>query len=185
MDDIQERLEHYEAKDKERKEREVEIMQLDLLLFVYARNHDTINEDYSRKYVMRNAMILDYGKTYGTKAQERLKEWMDDAREKFLARVKEFEEEEEEEEPKTKYRPFTMNEFKATFSIYQILTLRRINQPDNIYTMGYLGYRQYDESDSEKNHIYLTNGEFSLKGLFNNFEIYSSEGWQPFGIIEE
>lgn len=86
-----------------------------------------------------------------------------------------------EEEPKTKYRPFTMNEFKATFNIYKILTLRRINEPDNIYTIVYLGYRQYDESDNEKNHIYLTNGEFSLKGLFNNFEIYSSEGWQPFG----
>lgn len=88
------------------------------------------------------------------------------------------------EEPKTKYRPFTMNEFKATFNINKILTLRRINEPDNIYTIVYLGYRQYDESDNEKNHIYLTNGEFSLKGLFNNFEIYSSEGWHPFGIKE-
>lgn len=89
-----------------------------------------------------------------------------------------------ESEPEPKYRPFTMNEFKATFKIYKILTLRRINEPDNIYTMGYLGYRQYDESDSEKNHIYLTNGEFTLKGLFNNFEIYSSEGWKPFGVKE-
>lgn len=90
------------------------------------------------------------------------------------------------EEPKKKYRPFTMNEFKATFNINKILTLRRINEPDNIYTIVYLGYRQYDESDNEKNHIYLTNGEFSLKGLFNNFEIYSSEGWKPFGIeVEE
>lgn len=159
-------------------------MRIDLQLFVYARNHATTDDAYCRMYMQRNAMILDYGKTYGTKAQERLREMLDDAREKLLARMKEFEEE-EEPKTKTKYRPFTMNEFKATFSIYQILTLRRINQPDNIYTMGYLGYRQYDESDSEKNHIYLTNGEFSLKGLFNNFEIYSSEGWQPFGIIEE
>ena len=32
MTDIQERLEHYEAKDRERQERETEIMQLDLQL---------------------------------------------------------------------------------------------------------------------------------------------------------
>ena len=37
MDDIQERLEHYEGKDRERREREAEIMRIDLQLFVYAR----------------------------------------------------------------------------------------------------------------------------------------------------
>lgn len=91
MTDIQERLEHYEAKDRERQERETEIMQLDLQLFVYARNHDTPDDDYYRKYVRRNAMIWDYGKTYGTDAQARLREMLDDAREKFLARAQELE----------------------------------------------------------------------------------------------
>lgn len=85
MTDIEERLEHYEAKDRERRERETEIVQLDLQLFAYARNHDTPGDDYYRKYVRRNAMILDYGKTYGTEAQERLREMLDDAREKFRA----------------------------------------------------------------------------------------------------
>lgn len=92
MDDIQERLEHYEAKDRERREREAEIMRIDLQLFVYARTHDTMGEDYYRKYVLLNALILDYGKTYGTKAQERLREMLDVARKKFLARVHELEE---------------------------------------------------------------------------------------------
>lgn len=97
MDDIQERLEHYEKKDRERRERErrereTEIVQIDLCLFVYARTHDTLGEDYFRKYALLNALILDYGKTYGTKAQECLKEWMDDVRDKFLARVHELEE---------------------------------------------------------------------------------------------
>lgn len=97
MDDIQERLEHYEVKDRERRERErrereTEIVQIDLQLFVYARTHDTMGEDYYRKYALLNALIMDYGKTYGTKAQERLKELMDDVRDKFLARVHEFEE---------------------------------------------------------------------------------------------
>lgn len=92
MDDIQERLEHYEAKDRERREREIEIVQIDLQLCAYARNHDTLGEDYFRKYALLNALIFDYGKTYGTKAQERLKELMDDVRDKFLARVHELEE---------------------------------------------------------------------------------------------
>lgn len=92
MTDIQERLEHYEAKDRERQEREAEIVRLDLQLFVYARNHDTPGDDYYRKYVQRNAMILDYGKTYGTEAQKRLREMLDEAHEKFLARAQELEE---------------------------------------------------------------------------------------------
>lgn len=92
MTDIQERLEHYEAKDRERQEREAEIMRLDLQLFMYARDHDTPGDDYYRKYVQRNAMIWDYGKTYGTDAQERLREMLDDAREKFKARAQELKE---------------------------------------------------------------------------------------------
>lgn len=92
MTGIQERLEHYEAEDRERQERETEIMQLDLQLFAYARNHDNPGDDYYRKYVRRNAMIWDYGKTYGTDAQARLRELLDDAREKFLARAQELEE---------------------------------------------------------------------------------------------
>ena len=88
---LQERLEHYEAKDKERKEREAEIMRIDLELFVYARNRSyTLGDKFYRKFALRNALILDYGKTYGTEAQERLREMLDDAREKLLARMKEF-----------------------------------------------------------------------------------------------
>lgn len=91
MTDIQERLEHYEAKDRERQELEAEIMRLDLQLFAYARNHDTPDDDYHRTYVQRNAMIWDYGKTYGKEAREHLREMLDDAREKFLARAQELE----------------------------------------------------------------------------------------------
>lgn len=101
MDDIQERLEHYKKKDRERRqcerlERETEIVQIDLWLFVYSRTHETMGEDFYRKHALLNALILNYGKTYGTKAQERLKEWMDDVREEFKTRVHELEEEAEE-----------------------------------------------------------------------------------------
>ena len=79
MTDIQERL-----------EREAEIMRLDLQLFMYAGYHDIPDDDYYRKYMLRNAMIWDYGKTYGTEAQERLREMLDVAREKFQARAQEL-----------------------------------------------------------------------------------------------
>ena len=92
MTDIEDLLEQHEAKERERRERETEIVQLDLQLLAYARNHDTPGDDYYRKYAQRNAIIQDYGKTYGTDAQARLRELLDDAREKFTARAQELEE---------------------------------------------------------------------------------------------
>ena len=73
----------HEAKDRERQERENEIVQLDLQLFVYARKQRyTLGDKFYRKFAQRNAMILDYGQTYGTEAQERLRKKLDDARTK-------------------------------------------------------------------------------------------------------
>lgn len=73
----------HEAKDRERQERENEIVQLDLQLFVYAKKQRyTLGDKFYRKFALRNAMILDYGKTYGTEAQERLRKKLDDARTK-------------------------------------------------------------------------------------------------------
>lgn len=182
MDDIQERLEHYEAKDRERKEREAEIMRIDLLLFVYARNHDTINEDYSRKYVMRNAMILDYGKTYGTKAQERLREMLDDAREKLLVRIKEFEEETESESSQVIKRPFTLREFLRKFPPLKIVTMRKKDNPKLIKNLVFCGW---EEPPSGDYFIALGGVEFSSKFLFECFEYQDNNGdWQPFGVEE-
>lgn len=92
MTDIEDLLEQYEAKKKERQEREAEIMRLDLQLLAYVRNHATAGDDYCRALTKRNAMIWDYGKTYGTEAQDRLREMLNDAREKFTARAQELEE---------------------------------------------------------------------------------------------
>lgn len=80
--------------DRKRKEREAEIMRIDLELFAYARKQRyTLGDKFYRKFALRNALILDYGKTYGTEAQERLREMLDEAREKLLARMHEFEKE--------------------------------------------------------------------------------------------
>ncbi len=92
MTDIEERLEHYEAKDRERQELETRITQIDLQLFAYARDHDAPDDGYYRMYVQRNAMIREYGETYGTKAQDRLRQWLADAREKYQERAQELRE---------------------------------------------------------------------------------------------
>ena len=78
--------------DRERLEREAEIMRIDLLLFAYAKNRRyTLGDKFYRKFALRNAMILDYGKTYGTEAQERLREKLDDAHTKLLPCLNELE----------------------------------------------------------------------------------------------
>lgn len=80
------------------------------------------------------------------------------------------------------FRPYTMSEFKSEFKINTVLTLRKHNEDNYIYQTVYLGNRQYDDSDSDENDIYLSQGTFSLKELFNIFEIVKNGDWQPFGV---
>lgn len=87
-------------------------------------------------------------------------------------------------DPEKKYRPYTMNEFKAEFKIGMVLTLRNRDTPDYVCQVMYLGNRQYDESDSDNNTIFLSQRFFSLRELFNMFEIVRNGEWQPFGIEE-
>ena len=84
-----------------------------------------------------------------------------------------------------KYRPYTMNEFKAEFKIGMVLTLRNRDTPDYVYQVMYLGNRQYDEYDSNNNIIFLSQRFFSLRELFNMFEIVRNGEWQPFGVLDE
>ena len=89
------------------------------------------------------------------------------------------------EEPEKKYRPYTMSEFKSEFKINTILTLRKRNEDKYVYQTVYLGNRHYDDTDSDENFIYLSHGTYSLKELFEKFEIVRNGDWQPFGIIDE
>ena len=92
---------------------------------------------------------------------------------------------EPEEKPEKKYRPYTMSEFKSEFKINIILTLRKRNEDKYVYQTVYLGNRHYDDTDSDENFIYLSHGTYSLKELFEKFEIVRNGDWQPFGIIDE
>ena len=89
------------------------------------------------------------------------------------------------EEPEKKYRPYTMSEFKSEFKINTILTLRKRNEDKYVYQTVYLGNRHYDDTDSDENFIYLSHGTYSLKELFEKFEIVCNGDWQPFGVEEQ
>ena len=91
----------------------------------------------------------------------------------------------EEEKKEPKFRPYTMSEFKSEFKIGMVLTLRNRDTPDYVCQVMYLGNRQYDESDSDNNTIFLSQRFFSLRELFNMFEIVRDGEWQPFGVLEE
>ena len=125
MTGIDELLEHFEGKKRERQAREAEIMRLDLWLFMYARDHDAPGDDYYRKYMQRNAMIQDYGNTYGTEAQEHLRELLDNAREKFRARAKELEETagtkdtDDAGEPRKQVRPYNSEVLRYYLRYYR------------------------------------------------------------------
>lgn len=84
-----------------------------------------------------------------------------------------------------KYRPYNMSEFKSEFKINSVLTLRKRKEHEYIYQVVYLGNRHYDDSDSDENDIYLSQGSFSLRELFDIFEIIRNGDWQPFGVIDE
>ncbi len=126
MDDMQERLEHYEAKDRERKEREAEIMRIDLELFAYAKNtRYTLGDKFYRKFAQLNALILDFGKTYGTEAQERLREKLDVARDKLLARMHGMEEEEATDKMTESYIKQISEDYRAEIErLKQIIEIK-------------------------------------------------------------
>lgn len=79
--------------DRKRKEREAEIVRLDLQLLLHAIDHTTATcDDHHRKYEQRNALIRYYSNTYGTEALARLNELRDEARDKFWGRTQELRE---------------------------------------------------------------------------------------------
>lgn len=80
MTDIQERLEHYEAKDRERQELEDKIKECDLDLFNITRDKTEPDEEFRATYLQRGIMLRQYCKKYGQKAEEQLRDQLDEVR---------------------------------------------------------------------------------------------------------
>lgn len=80
MTDIEERLEHYEAKDRERQELEDKIKDCDLNLFCLARDKNEPDEEFRAAYIQQGLLLRQYREKYGQKAEEQLRDQLYEAR---------------------------------------------------------------------------------------------------------
>lgn len=88
MTDIEERLEHYEAKDRERQELEVKIKDYDLKVLIISKDKNAPDEEFRAVYLQRCELLRQYRKKYGREAEDKLRDQLDEA---HRAYVKQFE----------------------------------------------------------------------------------------------
>ena len=115
MTDIQERLEHYEAKDRERQELADAIKECDLDLFNITRDKTEPDEEFRATYLQRGIMLRQYRKKYGQKAEEQLRDQLDEVRRAY---AEQYEAEEQLESQKGQ-----INELKQQLS--EIIDVKR------------------------------------------------------------
>lgn len=97
MTDIQERLEHYEARDRERRELEAKIKDHTLNLLIISRDKNAPDEKFRVAYLQRCELLKQYREKYGTEAEEQLRDRLEEARKVY---VKQYEAEEQLERQK-------------------------------------------------------------------------------------
>lgn len=115
MTDIQERLDHYEAKDRERQELADAIKECDLDLFNITRDKTEPDEEFRATYLQRGIMLRQYRKKYGQKAEEQLRDQLDEVR---RARAEQYEAKKQIESQKGQ-----INELKQQLS--EIIDVKR------------------------------------------------------------
>lgn len=91
-------------------------------------------------------------------------------------------------EPEKKYRPFSLEEFLKIFDVGDQIGFRSKDNGEVKYAM-FVGYTDdffadnTDRSDGE-NDVMIGIYRFSLSYLFENYDLYFEDEWQPFGIEE-
>ena len=89
------------------------------------------------------------------------------------------------EEPETKYRPFSLNEFLKIFKIGDLIEFRN-KKSDEVKHGMFIGYTtSFDEDKNpEENYVSLGSVCYSLSFLFDCYEMFFENEWQPFGVEE-
>ena len=91
------------------------------------------------------------------------------------------------EEPEIKYRPFSLNEFLKIFAIGNLIDFKKKNS-DEVECVMFVGYlTDIDRSKDEKpgaNIVMLGTYRYSLSVLFERYEMFFEDEWQPFGVGE-
>lgn len=80
MTDMQERLEHYEAKDRERRELADKIKGCDLHLFRLAMDKNEPDEEFREAYIQQGQLLRQYREKYGRETEEQLRDQLYEAR---------------------------------------------------------------------------------------------------------
>ena len=89
------------------------------------------------------------------------------------------------EEPKKKYRPFSLEEFLAIFSMGNRIDFRKKND-DEVKVAMFTGYitdvERIDDKTPGAVELMLGIFHYSLFSLFEDFELFYNGEWQPFGV---
>ena len=77
------------------------------------------------------------------------------------------------------YRPYTLNEFVNQYSLGDEIIVRLKDKERISHKL----FVEYDENDDD-NMVCLGSIWYELAELYDSFEIYTGEGWKPFGVEE-
>ena len=87
-----------------------------------------------------------------------------------------------------KYRPYSLEEFLKIFDI-GVLVEFRVKNSDELKCAMFTGYitdcERIDDKTPGAVELMLGNFHYSLFSLFEDFELFFEDKWQPFGIIDE
>lgn len=83
MTDIQERLAHYEAKDRERRELVVKIKGCSLNMLSISRDKNAPDEEFRKAYLQRCELLRQYRRMYGQEAYEQLRDALEECSERL------------------------------------------------------------------------------------------------------
>lgn len=78
------------------------------------------------------------------------------------------------------YRPYTINEFVNQFSLGDEIILRPKSDGIICHKL-FVEYAEYNDGDDT---VFLGSSCYGLTDLYEDCEIYTGEGWKPFGVKE-
>lgn len=76
-----------------------------------------------------------------------------------------------------KYRAYTINEFIKSYSLGDEIIVRGKQN-------GRIFHKIFVEFEENVNDVRIGSDWYSFQMLYVNFELYTSEGWKPFGVEE-
>lgn len=92
-------------------------------------------------------------------------------------------------EPEKKYRPYTLEEFLAIFSMGNRIDFKGKGCCDEVKVAMFTGYitdvERIDDKTPGAVELMLGCFHYSLFSLFEDFELFYNGEWQPFGVLDE